>query len=99
LDSHNSALVCDTLPESAEGLDTLHVTFEAAGGYQAAESALSEAVAKQKEEMKRHADHGECMIEALNDDLLDVIHGTEELIKILMEFIFEDTAPVPDETA
>jgi hypothetical protein len=99
LDSNNSLLKCDTLPQSASDLEALHVTFEAAGGYQAAKSALSEAVAKQEEEMEKHADHVECTVEAVNDDLLDAIYETEENIEIFLEHIFEDTAPVLDGTA
>jgi hypothetical protein len=99
LDSHDSVLKCDTLPQSARELEALLVKFEAAGGYQAARSALSEAVAKQEEEMEKHADHAICMVNMMNDMVMELIHETEEIINVFLEHIFEDTALVLDGTA
>jgi hypothetical protein len=88
---HPRELSCKVFPRSARALHDLHVKVATAGSYQAARSALSKAVAEQKEEMELHqgADHANCSVGIMHAYLLRELENTEAIVKIFLEYIFE----------
>ena len=88
---HPRGLRCKVFPRSARALHDLHVKVATAGGYRAARSALSKAVAEQKEEMELHqgADHANCSVRIMHAYLLRELENTEKIVNFFLEYIFD----------
>lgn len=80
----------EALGQSSRALDTLRVKLAAAGGYQEARSALSKALAEQKEEVEMHLPqqrrpHYRFFLGMMYDKIVAGLVEAEDIIIVLVK--------------